>query len=54
MERKEAANGLQLIKFASIKLRGKFSAVFMGTLAMTTPLILILFMLLMMMELIMV
>lgn len=44
MERKEAANGLQLIKFASIKLRGKFSAVFMGTLAMTTPLILILFM----------
>lgn len=44
MERKEAANGLQLIKLASIKLRGHFSALFMGTLAMTTPLVLILFM----------
>lgn len=44
MERKEAANGLQLIKLASIKLKGHFSALFMGTLAMTTPLVLILFM----------
>lgn len=44
MERKEAANGLQLIRIASIKLRGNFIALFMGTLAMTTPLILILYM----------
>lgn len=44
MERKEASNGLQLIKIASIKLRGHFTAIFMGTLAMTTPLILTLFM----------
>lgn len=44
MERKEAANGLQLIKIAAIKLKGHFSAVFMGALAMTTPLVLILFM----------
>lgn len=42
MERKEASNGLQLIKIASIKLKGNFSALFMGTFAMTTPLILIL------------
>lgn len=41
MERKEAANGLQLIRIASLKLKGNFSAIFMGTLAMTTPLILI-------------
>lgn len=44
MERKEASNGLQLIKIASIKLRGNFVTLFMGALAMTTPLILILFM----------
>ncbi|MGN0961536.1 MAG: hypothetical protein ACI4PF_04990 [Christensenellales bacterium] len=44
MERKEANNGLQLIKIAGIKLKGNFSALFMGTLAMTTPLILILYM----------
>ena len=43
MDRKECANGLQLIKVAAIKLRGKFSAVFVGALAMTTPLILFLF-----------
>lgn len=43
MERKECANGLQLIKVASIKLKGKFSALFIGALAMTTPLILCLF-----------
>ena len=43
MDRKECANGLQLIKVAAIKLRGKFSAVFIGALAMTTPLILSLF-----------
>lgn len=43
MERKECANGLQLIKVAAIKLKGNFSAIFMGTLAMTTPLILIVF-----------
>lgn len=43
MDRKECANGLQLIKVASIKLKGKFSALFLGALAMTTPLILTLF-----------
>ena len=43
MERKECANGLQLIKVAAIKLKGHFSAVFIGALAMTTPLILTLF-----------
>ena len=43
MERKECANGLQLIKVAAKKLRGNFSAVFMGAFAMTTPLILSLF-----------
>jgi hypothetical protein len=43
MERKECANGLQLIKIACIKLRGHFSAVFMGALTMTTPLILDMF-----------
>ena len=43
MERKECANGLQLIKVAAKKLKGKFSAVFMGAFAMTTPLILVLF-----------
>lgn len=43
MERKECANGLQLIRVACIKLRGHFSALFMGALAMTTPLILDMF-----------
>ncbi|MBE5738113.1 MAG: hypothetical protein E7354_00035 [Clostridiales bacterium] len=42
MERKESANGLQLIQFAAIKLRGHFSTLFMGTFAMCTPLILVL------------
>ena len=44
MERKEASNGLQLIRMATIKLKGNFSALFMGAAAMTTPLILVLFM----------
>lgn len=43
MDRKECANGLQLIKVAAIRLKGNFSAVFVGALAMTTPLILFLF-----------
>ena len=43
MERKECANGLQLIRVACIKLRGHFSALFMGALTMTTPLILDMF-----------
>ncbi|MBQ7352241.1 MAG: hypothetical protein IJW59_05240 [Clostridia bacterium] len=43
MERKECANGLQLIKIACMKLKGKFSAMFIGALAMTTPLILLLY-----------
>ncbi len=43
MERKECANGLQLIRVACIKIKGHFSALFMGALAMTTPLILDLF-----------
>lgn len=42
MDRKESANGLQLIKFGSIRLRGHFSTLFMGTFAMCTPLILVL------------
>ena len=40
MERKESAHGLQLVKFAAIKLKGHFSALFMGTFAMVTPLVL--------------
>ena len=43
MERKECANGLQLIKIAAIKIKGHLSALFVGALAMTTPLILALF-----------
>lgn len=43
MERKECANGLQLIKVAAIKIKGHLSALFVGALAMTTPLILALF-----------
>jgi len=41
MERKESRNGLELIKYASIRLRGNFSALFLGTLAMVTPLVLV-------------
>lgn len=41
MERNESAHGLQLIKIASIKLRGRFSSLFMGALAMVTPLLLL-------------
>lgn len=44
MDRKEAANGLQLIKIACLKLKGNFSALYMGAMAMTTPLILVAFM----------
>lgn len=43
MDRKECANGLELIKIACIKLKGRFSPVFIGALAMTTPLILVMF-----------
>ena len=41
MDRKAAKHGLDLIKIASIKLRGRFSAIFMGTFAMVTPLALV-------------
>ncbi|MBE5757667.1 MAG: hypothetical protein E7345_01885 [Clostridiales bacterium] len=41
MERKECANGLQLVKFGAIRLKGKFSQLFMGTFAMVTPLALV-------------
>ena len=40
MERKESRNGLELIKFGAIRLKGNFSALFMGALAMVTPLVL--------------
>lgn len=40
MDRKECANGLELIKVAAIKLKGNFSTAFMGAFAMTAPLIL--------------
>lgn len=43
MDRKECANGLQLIRVACIKIKGHFSSLFMGALAMTTPLILDMF-----------
>ncbi len=43
MERKECANGIQLIKVACIKIKGHFSSLFIGALAMTTPLILDMF-----------
>lgn len=42
MDRQESTNGLQLIKFGAIKLRGHFSSLFMGAFAMCTPLILVL------------
>ncbi len=41
MERKESRNGLELIKFGAIRLKGNFSALFMGTFAMVTPLVLV-------------
>lgn len=41
MDRKESANGLQLVKFGAIRLKGKFSALFMGAFAMVTPLVLV-------------
>ena len=41
MERKESANGLQLIKFGSLKLKGHFSSLFIGAFAMVTPLLLV-------------
>ncbi len=41
MDRKESKNGLELIKYGAIRLKGNFSALFMGALAMVTPLTLI-------------
>ena len=41
MDRKESKNGLELIKYASIRLKGNFSALFLGALAMVTPLTLV-------------
>ena len=41
MDRKESRNGLELIKYGAIRLRGNFSALFMGALAMVTPLTLV-------------
>lgn len=41
MERKESKNGLELIKFGAIRLKGNFGALFLGTIAMVTPLVLI-------------
>lgn len=41
MERKESRNGLELIKFGAIRLKGNFGALFLGSLAMVTPLVLI-------------
>lgn len=41
MERKESRNGLELIKFGAIRLKGNFSALFMGAFAMVTPLVLV-------------
>lgn len=41
MDRKESRNGLELIKYASIRLKGNFSALFLGALAMVTPLTLV-------------
>jgi len=40
MERKESRNGLELVKYGAIRLKGNFSALFMGTFAMVTPLVL--------------
>ena len=41
MERKESRNGLELIKFGAIRLKGNFGALFLGSLAMVTPLALV-------------
>lgn len=41
MERKETRNGLELIKFGAIRLKGNFGALFLGSLAMVTPLALV-------------
>lgn len=41
MDRKESRNGFELIKYGTIRLRGNFSALFMGALAMVTPLTLV-------------
>lgn len=41
MDRKESKNGLELIKYGAIRLKGNFSTLFMGALAMVTPLTLI-------------
>ena len=41
MERKESRNGLELIKFGAIRLKGNFGALFLGSLAMVTPLVLV-------------
>lgn len=40
MERKISRNGLELVKYGAIRLKGNFSALFMGTFAMVTPLVL--------------
>lgn len=40
MERKESKNGLELIKYGALRLRGNFCALFMGAFAMVTPLVL--------------
>ena len=40
MERNESSNGLQLIKIACLRLRGKFCTLFMGAFAMVVPLLL--------------
>lgn len=42
MERKESRNALELIKYGAIRLKGHFSVLFMGALAMVTPLVLVL------------
>lgn len=42
MDRKESLNGLQLIKFGAVRLRGNFCTLFMGAFAMCMPLILVL------------
>lgn len=41
MERKESKNGLELVKYGAIRLKGNFSALFMGAFAMVTPLVLV-------------
>lgn len=42
MSRQESSNGLHLIKYANILLKGRYSELFMGTFAMVTPLALVL------------